>query len=53
MNVPLGTNSVDLVDENYTRCMLLGHTEQFPNKFGTVTKVFLNQLRSDHTQECR
>jgi len=53
MNIPFGTNSVDLVDEYYTRCMLLGHTEQFPNKFGTVTEVFLNQLRSHHTQERR
>jgi len=53
MNIPFGTNGVDFVDENDTRCVLLSHTEQFPDKFWTVTEVLLNQLRSHYTQERR
>ena len=53
INIPLGANGVNLVDENDARCVLLSHTEQFPNEFWTVTEVLLNQLRSHHTQERR
>ena len=53
INIPFGTDCVDLVDENDTRGVLFSYTEQFPNKFWTVAEVFLNQLRPYHAQERR
>ena len=43
-STPFGTDGVDLVDKNDTRCMFLSHTEQLPNEFWTVTKVLLNEF---------
>lgn len=31
--------------------MLLRHPEQLPHELGSVSEVFLDQLRADHTQE--
>lgn len=44
LSVPLGTDGIDLVDEDDGRRVLLGHTEQLPHQLRAVTQVLLDQL---------
>lgn len=49
--LPFGTYSVDFVNEDNTWGMFFGYAEEFANELGTVTKILLNKLRTDHAQE--
>ena len=45
--IPLGANGVNLVNEDDAGAVLLGHTEQLPDKLGAVSKILLDQLTSN------
>ena len=50
---PLGTDSVDLIDEDDTGRHLLGDPEQLAHKLGSISEVLLDKLGSDNSQERR
>jgi hypothetical protein len=43
-HIPFCTNGIDLIDEDDTWSMLLGHTEQFAYKLRPIAKVFLDKF---------
>ena len=60
--LPLGANSINLINKNNRRCILLSNAEQFTNlqhvinhvfsvasayQLGAITQIFLNQLRAN------
>ena len=51
MHIPLGSNGIDLINEDNGRCVLLGDTEQLAHQLRPVTKVLLDQLRAHNAKE--
>ena len=43
---PFSADSINLVDEDDTGTVLIGHPEQLPHQLGTVSEVLLDQLTS-------
>ena len=50
---PLRSDSINLVNEDDTWCVLLSHTEELADELGPVSEVLLNQLGADYPEECR
>ena len=43
-SAPFGSNGVNFINEDDTWCMFFCHPDQLSDNFGTVTKVFLDEL---------
>lgn len=51
MLLPFSTDSVNLVDEHDTWCVLLSDSEELSYELRPVTKVFLDELGADDAEE--
>merc|ERR1719285_1356216 len=49
--VPFSPHRINLVNEYNGGTVLVCHPEQLPHQLGTVSKVFLDQLASNHSEE--
>ena len=49
--LPLGTNSINFVNEDDTWSVFLSHPEELPNKLGSVAQVLLDKFRTNNPQE--
>ena len=51
VHLPLGTDSINLVNEDNAWRVFLRHTEQFSHELGAVSEVFLYKLGTNHAKE--
>merc|ERR1712125_254819 len=49
--ITLGTDGIDFVNKYNGGTQIICYSEKLPHKFGSITKIFLNQFGSDHTQK--
>lgn len=49
--VPLGSDGIDLIDEDDGRGVLLSHAEQLAHELGAIPQVLLDELGTNHSQE--